>query len=215
MRAAAGQASGAPGPAQVQAISSRTPTSSCSYTGTSTTDRESERPGEADLISPSIATATTGDVTLTFQKEYPKFMNYAASQSYAERERAGGSASGAGSQALPVQASATAAASSSTSQSNTASDCRCQHRVDESESGAPGGEGTAPLHGPHLRAAGGGRHARRLPRPDRGGAGNRHRSPRTSTWASRSWATSAPARQSSPMIVSKAALEASRTVAIY
>jgi replicative DNA helicase len=40
-------------------------------------DRESERPGEADLIIAKHRNGATGDVTLTFQKEYPKFMNYA------------------------------------------------------------------------------------------------------------------------------------------
>ncbi len=40
-------------------------------------DRESERPGEADLIVAKHRNGATGDVTLTFQKEYPKFMNYA------------------------------------------------------------------------------------------------------------------------------------------
>jgi replicative DNA helicase len=40
-------------------------------------DKESERPGEADLIIAKHRNGATGDVTLTFQKEYPKFMNYA------------------------------------------------------------------------------------------------------------------------------------------
>jgi replicative DNA helicase len=38
---------------------------------------ESERPGEADLIIAKHRNGATGEVTLTFQKEYPKFMNYA------------------------------------------------------------------------------------------------------------------------------------------
>ncbi len=37
----------------------------------------SERPGEADLIIAKHRNGGTGDVTLTFHKEYPKFMNYA------------------------------------------------------------------------------------------------------------------------------------------
>jgi replicative DNA helicase len=38
---------------------------------------DSERPGEADLIIAKHRNGATGEVTLTFQKEYPKFMNYA------------------------------------------------------------------------------------------------------------------------------------------
>jgi len=38
---------------------------------------ESERPGEADLIIAKHRNGAVGEVTLTFQKEYPKFMNYA------------------------------------------------------------------------------------------------------------------------------------------
>ncbi|MDQ6841751.1 MAG: replicative DNA helicase [Actinomycetota bacterium] len=38
---------------------------------------ESERPGEADLIIAKHRNGPVGDVVLTFQKEYPKFMNYA------------------------------------------------------------------------------------------------------------------------------------------
>ncbi len=37
----------------------------------------SERPGEADLIIAKHRNGATGDVVLTFQKEYPRFMNYA------------------------------------------------------------------------------------------------------------------------------------------
>jgi len=37
----------------------------------------SERPGEADLIIAKHRNGAVGKVTLTFQKEYPKFMNYA------------------------------------------------------------------------------------------------------------------------------------------
>jgi replicative DNA helicase len=40
-------------------------------------EAESERPGEADLIIAKHRNGATGEVTLTFQKEYPKFMNYA------------------------------------------------------------------------------------------------------------------------------------------
>src|SRR5205823_6912341 len=40
-------------------------------------DRESERPGEADIILAKHRNGPVGDVVLTFQKEYPKFMNYA------------------------------------------------------------------------------------------------------------------------------------------
>jgi replicative DNA helicase len=38
---------------------------------------ESERPGEADIIIAKHRNGAVGDVVLTFQKQYPKFMNYA------------------------------------------------------------------------------------------------------------------------------------------
>jgi replicative DNA helicase len=38
---------------------------------------ESDRPGEADIIIAKHRNGPVGDVVLTFQKEYPKFMNYA------------------------------------------------------------------------------------------------------------------------------------------
>jgi replicative DNA helicase len=41
---------------------------------------ESERPGEADLIISKHRNGPVGDVVLTFQKQYPKFMNYAGSR---------------------------------------------------------------------------------------------------------------------------------------
>jgi replicative DNA helicase len=40
-------------------------------------DRESEREGEADIIVAKHRNGALGDVILTFQKEYPKFMNFA------------------------------------------------------------------------------------------------------------------------------------------
>jgi replicative DNA helicase len=40
-------------------------------------DHDSEREGEADIIIAKHRNGAIGDVTLTFQKEYPKFLNYA------------------------------------------------------------------------------------------------------------------------------------------
>jgi replicative DNA helicase len=40
-------------------------------------DEDSERPGEADLIISKHRNGAVGKVTLTFQKEYPKFLSYA------------------------------------------------------------------------------------------------------------------------------------------
>ena len=42
---------------------------------------DSERPGEADLIIAKHRNGAVGKVTLTFQTEYPQFMNYAGSAS--------------------------------------------------------------------------------------------------------------------------------------
>lgn len=45
-------------------------------------DDESERIGEADLIIAKHRNGALGKVTLTFQKEYPRFMNYASERRY-------------------------------------------------------------------------------------------------------------------------------------
>jgi replicative DNA helicase len=39
--------------------------------------KDSERPGEADLIIAKHRNGATGELTLTFHREFPKFMNYA------------------------------------------------------------------------------------------------------------------------------------------
>jgi replicative DNA helicase len=46
-------------------------------------NEDSERVGEADLIIAKHRNGAVGKVTLTFQKEYPKFMNYARESRYA------------------------------------------------------------------------------------------------------------------------------------
>jgi replicative DNA helicase len=40
-------------------------------------DKESERPGEADIIVAKHRNGPVGEIVLTFQREYPRFMNYA------------------------------------------------------------------------------------------------------------------------------------------
>jgi replicative DNA helicase len=54
-------------------------------------NEETERPGEADLIIAKHRNGAVGKVTLTFHKEYPKFMNYAG-----DRYARGGAGFGAG-----------------------------------------------------------------------------------------------------------------------
>jgi replicative DNA helicase len=41
-------------------------------------DRDSDRPGEADIILAKHRNGPVGEIVLTFQREYPKFMNYAS-----------------------------------------------------------------------------------------------------------------------------------------
>ena len=40
-------------------------------------NRDSERPGEADIVIAKHRNGPIGEVVLTFQNEYPRFMNYA------------------------------------------------------------------------------------------------------------------------------------------
>jgi len=49
-------------------------------------DEESERQGEADLIIAKHRNGAVGKVTLTFQKEYPRFMNYGREERYGAGE---------------------------------------------------------------------------------------------------------------------------------
>ncbi|MGO9972824.1 MAG: replicative DNA helicase [Solirubrobacteraceae bacterium] len=46
-------------------------------------NKDSERPGEADIIIAKHRNGPVGDITLTFQKDYPKFMNYAGGERFA------------------------------------------------------------------------------------------------------------------------------------
>ena len=43
-------------------------------------NRESTRPGEADIIIAKHRNGAVGEITLTFQSQFPKFMNYAPPQ---------------------------------------------------------------------------------------------------------------------------------------
>ena len=43
-------------------------------------DKDSERPGEADILIAKHRNGPVGEVVLTFRKEYPKFMNYVSDQ---------------------------------------------------------------------------------------------------------------------------------------
>ena len=57
-----------------RARSSRTQTWSSSSTATSTTAETTDRPGEADLIIAKHRNGGLGEVHLTFQADYPRFL---------------------------------------------------------------------------------------------------------------------------------------------
>jgi replicative DNA helicase len=42
--------------------------------------RDTERPGEADIVIAKHRNGPTGEIILTFQKQYPKFMNYSGAE---------------------------------------------------------------------------------------------------------------------------------------
>jgi replicative DNA helicase len=47
-------------------------------------DKDSERPGEADIIVAKHRNGPVGEIVLTFQREYPKFMNYAGGERFTQ-----------------------------------------------------------------------------------------------------------------------------------
>ncbi len=85
---------------------------------------ESERPGEADIIIAKHRNGPVGDVMLTFRNQYPKFMNYAGER-FAGMRRAG-TRRRTRVERRVRSTSATARGFVYDDETNTAYDCRCR-----------------------------------------------------------------------------------------
>ena len=169
-------------------------------------DKDSERPGEADIIIAKHRNGPVGEVVLTFQNEYPKFMNYAGERFASRHERA-----------LPVRHCATARGFVLDEATNTAYDCRCRAaRIVHGQGPQPvGGDPAALPRRRRSTAAGDRDRSARSSRATRRFAGDDRRASSTPAAACGSWARSGTGKTTLAMLVSKAALEAGRSVAIY